>query len=179
MATKTATECVVAVYDSGVRAQLAVEKLLGAGITRDHISLFARSLRGAEADVKRAVQFGDESEKDAMLGAGVGGIIGALGGSALTMAAGAAVLVVAGPLVALTGAIVGGLVGSIAGWGIHRDRAAEYQKMVEAGKVLLIVHSEDPALVAKAEKLLQLTHPESLNLHAKVDDGDDPRVDDT
>jgi outer membrane lipoprotein SlyB len=179
MTTKTATQCVVAVYDSGVRAQLAVEKLLGGGVGRDSISLFARSLRGAEADVKRAVQLGDEAEKNATLGAGIGGIIGALGGSALTMAAGATVLVVAGPLVALTGAIVGGLVGSIAGWGIHRDRASEYQKLVEEGKVLVIVHSEDPTLVAKGEKLLQLTHPESLNLHAKVDDADDPRVDDT
>jgi hypothetical protein len=174
-----AKECVVAVYDSGVRAALAVEKLTAAGFSKANISFVARSVKGAETDVKRALQFGDETEKDATLGAGIGGLVGALGGATAISAAGVSVLIVAGPLVALTGAIVGGVIGAIAGWGIHRDRAAEYQKKVEAGKVLLRAHGDDPRKVAEAEKILQLTHPEELHLHVKVDDGDDPRVDDT
>ena len=171
-------ECVVAIYESGVRAQLALEKLLASGFPRANISLVARSVKGAEADVKRAIQFGDQMEKDGTLGAGIGAIIGALGGGTAMSVFGATVLVIAGPIAALTGAIVGGLIGAISGWGVHRDKAAEYQKKVESGKVLLIAHHSDPRKVAEAEKVLRLTSAEGLHLHAKVDDADDPRVDD-
>src|SRR5690606_1331594 len=174
-----AQECVVAIYDSGVRAKLAVDKLVDSGFPKSKVSMVSRSVKGQETDVKRALQLGDETEKDATLGAGVGALLGALGGGTAISAAGVSVLVVAGPLVALTGAIVGGLVGAISGWGVHRDRAAEYQKKVEEGKVLLLAHSEDPRETADAERLLRLTNPEHLHLHAKVDDADDPRVDDT
>jgi outer membrane lipoprotein SlyB len=173
-----AQECVVAVYESGVRAQLALEKLLATGFPKAGVSVVARSIKGAETDVKKALQFGDEMERDGTLGAGLGAIVGALGGGTVMTAFGASVLVVAGPLVALTGAIVGGLVGAIAGWGIHRDQAAKYQQKIEAGKVLLLAHDADPRKVAEAEKMLRLTSPEELHLHAKVDDADDPRVDD-
>jgi len=174
-----ADQCVVAVYDSGLRAHLAVEKLTAAGFPKSNISTVARSLKGQEAEVKRILQFGDQMEKDATLGAGIGALIGALGGGTAISLAGVSVLVVAGPLVALTGAIVGGIVGAITGWGIHRDRAAEYQKKVESGKVLLLARSSDPLQITEAEKLLRLTNPLELHLHSKVDDADDPSVDDT
>lgn len=173
-----ATECVVAVYENGVRASLAVEKLMAAGFTKADISVVARSVKGAETEVKRALQLGDESERDATLGAGIGGLIGAIGGTTAISAAGIGVLIVAGPLVALTGAVVGGLIGAITGWGVHRDRAAEYQKLVGEGKVLLIVHSDNPERISEAAKLLQLTTPEGIHMHERSDDGDDPRVDD-
>lgn len=173
-----ATQCLVAVYDSGTRAVLAVDKLTASGFPRDSVSFVARSLKGQETDVKRALQLGDETERDATLGAGIGALVGTVGGTTAISAAGVSVLVVAGPLVALTGAIVGGIIGAISGWGVHRDRAAEYQQKVEEGKVLLLAHGEDPRKLAEAEKVLQLTNPEELHLHAKVDDADDPRVDD-
>ncbi len=171
-------ECVVAVYESGIRAQLALEKLLAAGFPKSGVSVVSRSLKGAESDVKKALQFGDDMERDGTLGAGIGAIVGALGGGTVMTAFGASVLVVAGPLVALTGAIVGGLVGAIAGWGIHHDQAAKYQQKIQSGKVLLVAHDSNPQQVAEAEKVLRLTNPEELHLHAKVDDADDPRVDD-
>jgi hypothetical protein len=170
-------ECVVAVYESGVRAQLALEKLLASGFNKAKVSIVSRSVKGQEADVKRALQLGDEMERDATLGAGIGALIGALGGGTVMSAFGATVLVVAGPIVALTGLIVGGLVGAMAGWGVHKDQAAGYQKKVEAGKVLLIAHA-DPVAVADAERILRTTSPEEIHLHAKVDDADDPSVDD-
>jgi hypothetical protein len=170
-------QCVIAIYDDRIGATVGAEKLKEAGISNDNISMVARSIDGVDHDVKHAVQLGDDTERDAIIGAGVGGAAGLMGGSALTAVAG--VLLVAGPLVALTGAIVGGLVGAIAGWGVHRDRAAEYQQKVEQGKVLLIVHGDDPLLLATAERELRLTNATEVNLHTKVDDGDDPRVDDT
>jgi hypothetical protein len=171
-------ECVVAVYENGIRAQQAIEKLIASGFPKSNVSLVARSAKGAEADVKRTLQFGDDMEKDGILGAGIGAIVGLLGGGTAMSAFGATVLVIAGPIVAVTGAVVGGLIGAIAGWGVHHDRAAEYQKKVEAGKVLLIAHHADPQKIAQAEKVLQTTKPDELHLHAKTDDGDDPSVDD-
>lgn len=171
-------QCVVAVYDSGVRAHLALEKLAGSGFPKARISTVARSVKGQEADVKRVLQFGDQMEKDATLGAGIGAIIGALGGGTAIAAAGVSVLVVAGPLVALTGAIVGGIVGAMTGWSVHRDHAANYQRKVESGKVLVIAHGSDPIQLSEAEKTLRLTNPLEIHHHAKTDDADDPRVDD-
>ena len=55
-----ADQCIVAVYDSGVRAHLAFEKLTAAGFPKSNISTVARSLKGQEADVKRILQFGDQ-----------------------------------------------------------------------------------------------------------------------
>ncbi|HEY2882805.1 MAG TPA: hypothetical protein VGJ15_10235 [Pirellulales bacterium] len=169
-------ECVVAVYDSGVRAKLAVDKLVASGFPQANVSTVARSVKGQEADVKRALQFGDEMEKDAMLGVGIGALVGALGGGGAIALAGIPVLIVAGPLMAITGAVVGGLIGAINGWGVHRDHAAEYQQKVAAGKVLLIAHGNIPKKLAEAERVLRQTNPEELHLHAKVDDADDPRV---
>src|SRR5690606_15806378 len=76
-----AMQCVVAVYDSGTRASLAVNKLTEAGFPRENISFVARSLKGEETEVKRALELGDSTERDATLGAGIGGLIGAVGGT--------------------------------------------------------------------------------------------------
>src|SRR5690349_6398702 len=123
-------QCIVAVYENGVRAALAVEKLTASGFPRGDVSFVARSVKNQETEVKRALQLGDDSERDATLGAGIGALIGAVGGTTAISAAGLSVLLVAGPIVALTGAIVGGVIGAISGWGVHHDRAAEYQKKV-------------------------------------------------
>jgi outer membrane lipoprotein SlyB len=171
-------QCVVAVYESGVRAQLALEKLLAAGFSKANVSIVSRNVKGQEVDVRKALELGDEMETDGILGAGIGAVIGAIGGGTVMSAFGATVLIVAGPIAALTGLVVGGLIGAMSGWGVHKDQAAEYQKKVEAGKVLLITHSNDPTKIADAERVLRLTSPEEIHLHSKVDDADDPRVDD-
>jgi hypothetical protein len=170
-----ANQCVVAVFDSGVRANLAVQKLTAAGYPKSKISTVARSVKGQEGEVKRALQFGDEMEKDATLGAGIGALVGALGG-ATAVAAGVSVLIIAGPLMAITGAVVGGLIGAMTGWGVHHNHAEQYQRKIEAGKVLVLALGDDPLQVAEAEKLLRLSNPEEIHLHAKTDDADDPRV---
>ena len=173
-----AEECVVAVYENGVRAQQAIEKLIAAGFPKANVSLVARSVKGAEADVKQALQFGDDMEKDATLGAGIGAVIGLLGGGTAMLVFGTTVLVVAGPIAAVTGAVVGGLIGGHRRLGRASRSGGQYQKKVEAGKVLLIAHHIDPQKIAQVEKFLQTTKAEELHLHSKTDDGDDPSVDD-
>ncbi len=172
-----AEECVIAVYDNTQSAKSAIDKLIASGFPQQNISLVTASLKNEPAAVKQAIEFGDESEKDAVIGAGIGAAIGALGGGTVVTFAGLGVLI-AGPLAALTGVVVGGLIGSIAGWSVHKDHIAKYEQKIKSGKVLVIAHGSDPRKVAEAEKILQATKPSEIHLYAKSDDGDDFRVDD-
>lgn len=173
-----AEECVVAVYKDAPAAKSAIDKLLASGFPQQNISLVTASLTNEAAAVKKALELGDESEKDAVIGAGIGGVIGLLGGATLVSIAGIGV-VIAGPLGAMTGVVVGGLLGAIRGWSVHKDHIPKYEAKIKSGKVLVLAHGANPLKVAEAEKILQATRPEEVHLHASVDDADDRRVDDT
>jgi outer membrane lipoprotein SlyB len=172
-----AEEIVVAVYKDSLQAKSAIDKLIASGFPQENISLVSASLNNEPAAVKRALELGDQSEKDAMVGAGIGAAIGALGGATVVTLAGVGV-VIAGPLAAWTGVVVGGLIGAISGWGVHKDHVARYEQKIKSGHVLVLAHGPDPLQVAEAEKVLHATKPDEIHLHAKVDDADDRRVDD-
>ncbi|HZZ30084.1 MAG TPA: general stress protein [Pirellulales bacterium] len=171
-------ECVVAVYQNVADAQAAINKLIGSGFPKTNISLVTATLQNESAAVKRALELGDESQKDAAIGAGIGGVIGLLGGGTVVTLAGTGVFI-AGPLGALTGVVVGGLIGAIRGWSVHKDHIPGYEAKIKSGQVLVLAHGNDPLAVAKAEKTLyDATNAVEIRLHAAVDDADDPRVDD-
>lgn len=172
-----AEECVVAVYENTQQAKAAIDRLIASGFAQQYISLVTKSLQNETAAVKRALELGDQAEKDAAIGAGIGSIIGLLGGATVVSMAGMGV-VVAGPLGAMAGAVVGGIIGAIRGWSVHKDHIPKYEEKVRAGKVLVLAHGNDPRAVAAAEKTLHATRPLEIHLHAKVDDADDRRVDD-
>jgi hypothetical protein len=172
-----AEECVVAVYDSVARAKSAIGELLASGYPQKNVSLVTASIAGEPAALKKALEFGDETEKDAAIGAGIGAVVGLLGGATVVSLAGMGV-VIAGPLGAATGAVVGGVLGAIRGWSVHKDHIPKYEELVKSGRVLVLAHSSDPRLVAGAERTLRSTKPVEIRLHSAVDDADDPRVDD-
>ena len=74
-----AEECVVAVYPDTLRAKSAIDKLIASGFPQQNISLVTASLKNEPAAVKRALELGDQSEKDAVIGAGIGAAVGAAG----------------------------------------------------------------------------------------------------
>ena len=166
-------ECVVAVYPDIAAAQRAVDQLDQSAFPRESVSLVTNSLANEEHQVRKALESGDESEKDALIGAGIGGLLGILSGSTVLSVASIGVIVVAGPLVALTGAVVGAFLGGIAGWSVHKDHIAAYEKKVHEGQVLVIAHSVNPLAVATAEKTLRATGPLEHHHHAAVDNTDD------
>ena len=172
-----AEECVVAVYKNTTQAKAAIDKLIASGFPQTNISLVTATLKNEPAAVKRALELGDNSEKDAAIGAGIGGAIGLLGGATVVSLAGIGV-VIAGPLGALTGVVVGGLIGAIRGWSVHSDHIPKYEEKVKAGQVLIIAHGSDPRKIAAAEKTLLTTGPSEVRLYAATDDADDPRVND-
>lgn len=170
-------ECIVAVYENSDRAKSVIGELIASGFPQENISLVAGSLKNEPAAVKKALELGDETEKDAVIGAGIGAAVGLLGGATVVSMAGMGV-VIAGPLGAGAGAVVGGILGAIRGWSVHKDHIPKYEAKVQAGKVLVLVHGSDPRLLAAAQKTLQATKPQHLRLHSAVDDADDPNVDD-
>ncbi len=172
-----AEEIVVAVYKDTLQAKSAIDKLIASDFPQQNISLVTASLNSEPAAVKKALELGDQSEKDAVIGAGIGAAVGALGGATVVTMAGVGV-VIAGPLAALTGVIVGGFIGAISGWGVHKDHVAGYEQKIKAGKVLVLAHGADPQKVGEAKKVLHATKPDEIHLHVKVDDADDRRVDD-
>lgn len=161
-------ECVVAVYPSLERAKHAVQTLESAGFSHDHVSLVTRSPADRVPD-DEALQYGDQAERSAAKGAGVGGLIGALLGAPVMTIGGIGAVVIAGPIaMGLTGAIVGGLVGAMSGWGVHSDHVKEYEQRIADGSVLVMA-SGGPREVAEAEKILQeQTEPDELHLHAET-----------
>lgn len=76
------------------------------------------------------LQYGDETERIAAKGAGVGGLVGMLLGTAL--------------------------VTTVTGWGIHTDHVRRYEKKIAQGRLLVIANG-NPRQVAKAETVLQET----------------------
>ncbi|HTQ38917.1 MAG TPA: general stress protein [Pirellulales bacterium] len=170
-------ECVVAVYEKADQAKTAIEKLIASGFPKTNISLVTATLSQEPAAVKRALELGDEAHKDALIGGGIGGVIGLLGGATVISLAGTGAII-AGPLGALTGVVVGGLIGAIRGWSVHKDHIPMYEKKIKSGHVLVIAHGNDPLALAKAEKTLYATSAVEVRLHAAIDDADDPRVDD-
>ncbi|MCH8043518.1 MAG: hypothetical protein IID44_07345 [Planctomycetes bacterium] len=118
------------------------------------------------ACVPRILQFGDDMEKNAAIGAGAGGLLGLVAGaSVLTFSSGQTAVLMAP--IAATSAIVGALVGAMLGWGVHSNRLAGYEQKLKAGKTLLVIHG-DPLQVAQANRVLRDTHPVALHLHAQT-----------
>jgi hypothetical protein len=158
--------CVVCVYGSLGEAQSAIHILHRANFPRGLI-LLVGSEPGRRREAFADLSMGDDSVRDAALGAGVGGVLGALAGVSWAALSEAAILLVGGPIVgSLAGALFGALLGSLSGWGVHTSRIAHYEKLLASGKTLVIVEG-DPLQVARADRILQETGPIELHVYAR------------
>jgi hypothetical protein len=161
-------EFVVGVYASLPPAEQAVQILKRAEFRTDQISLVATSLKNQPL-LQEELRTGDDSVRDAAVGAGLGGILGLLAGIGLAAFPVAGMIVfLVGPIGgAATGTIVGGLVGSMVGWGVHKDHLDHYEQLVREGKVLVVLNG-NPLELAHAERILRETDALEVNLHART-----------
>jgi len=158
--------CVVGVFDSLKEARGAIETLDESSVPAEQVSLVKYNVSGElPAEEEEVLQSGDNTEKDAAKGAGVGGLVGLLLGAPLLLVPGVGHVLIAGPLsAALTGSIVGGFLGAMVGWGVHEDHVEQYQEKVRQGKLLVVVNG-NPEDVTEAHRLLRETAAEEVNLH--------------
>ncbi|WDI41803.1 hypothetical protein [Bremerella sp. P1] len=158
--------CTVAVFDDFSAAQEAVHKLDESTFPSDQVSLVANSVH-QDLQSTNILQYGDESQKDAAFGAGVGGLLGFFMAAPLLTIPGFGLMLIAGPITAgFTGAIVGGLLGSMLGWGVHEDHVAEYEDEVRQG-AFLVVANGDPFDVDFAKQVLDQTNARSVAMHVR------------
>lgn len=150
----SATNSIVAVYNSHEQAECAVKALQQAGIDMKSISIAGRGTHTDE-HVVGYYNAGDRMKYWGKVGAFWGGFWGLLFGSALFAIPGIGPVLVAGPLVSwivagLEGAVaVGGVSALGAGLvsiGIPKDSVIRYETSLKTDKFLLIVHGAPDAV---------------------------------
>ena len=159
---------VTGMYDSPETAGRAYEDLTTRhGYTPDDISVLmsedtrSRYFSGTQPGEEFTKGGGSKAAEGAGIGGGIGMGVGAAVGAIVAAATAIAIpglgLVVAGPIAgAIAGAGAGGatgtIVGALVGAGIPEDRAAEYERGIKQGGIVLGTRARDDAHAASLEK---------------------------
>ena len=159
-------ECVVGVYDSLDKAELALRILRRGDFPSEQASLVASRLAD-HPELARELEMGDDSIRDAAIGAGLGGLVGVLAGLGAVASAGGPVFIF-GPVAAgLTAATVGAFLGSMAGWGVHQQDIQHYEQCIARGKTLVVANGS-PLELVDAKRILQETDAIEVRVHART-----------
>jgi hypothetical protein len=159
-----AQDPIIGLFSDRETAERAYRGLFDYGYTQDEITVVmtdeARKLHfpAVESEIEDKTLEGLGA--GAVIGGGVGALIGVLAGLGTSMVVPGLGLVVAGPLIAgLTGAgtggVAGGLIGALVGAGIREEKAKFYAEEVDRGKILITVipRSETEATRIESEWL--------------------------
>ena len=176
---------IIATYDNFESANEALDKLMEAGISRNHICVAAleetsKKMHTAGMNIaNRNHPIGDTvagTTGGILGGAGLGGIIGLLTGVAALTIPGLGALLITGPLAAalgfsslaantVAGAAIGGTAAGMAGLaagltkaGLDAAQADKIQSTVQSGGVMLAVEDHSDM----AEDILDSTNPNTL-----------------
>lgn len=188
---------IVALYDNRDDAQKAIKDLVDHGINRNEISLVTShsqenlgAMHAEETPNSPKVQRGEPVpgedqpsvvDSEARTGAGIGAILGGVGGLLVGLGAlaipGIGPVLAAGPLAAAlggvagagTGAIAGGAAGGIVGAlsesGVPKETAGYYEEGIRRGGTLVTMRLPDLE-VDNAKRILDQHHPVDINERA-------------
>ena len=143
---------IVGTYDNVETAYEVANDLVSAGFSRNDISIIAN-----DPDSRYAPYVDVDSGDDAAKGAGIGAVIGGLGGLLVGLGAlaipGVGPVIAAGPLLAAltgagVGAVTGGIVGALIDLGVPDEEAHIYAEGLRRGKVLVTVQVPDTSASA-------------------------------
>jgi hypothetical protein len=165
---------VVAVFPGMPEAREALDALEAAGIDAAEISLLGPAAEEAaeqadtrERDAGMAGRVGKRATVGALAGGATGGFAGFLAGLAAFAIPGVGPVIGAGVWAAtIGGAVAGGSVGGVIGGYAAVDMNEAYEltyESVRAGRVLVGVHSEDPAHADKGDEVLRKLDPLSID----------------
>jgi hypothetical protein len=161
---------VVAVFPGMQQAREAIDALERGGIEAAEVSLLgpaaeeaAEHLDTRDRDAGMAERVGSRATVGAVAGGATGGLAGFLAGLAAFAIPGVGPVLGAGVWAAtIGGAVAGGSVGGVIGGYSAVDMNEAYEltyESVRAGRVVVGVHSEDPAHVQKGEEILRKLDP--------------------
>jgi hypothetical protein len=139
-------------------ARRAVQGLLAAGFTTEHISVLC-------SDETKELYFkefehqdpaGTHTSKAAVVGGTIGAAVGGLAVIASAVATGSLALWAAGPISAWAGGVTGGLVGAMMTRGIEKELANYYQQAVLDGQILVAAEDHGPDREASLVRAAQV-----------------------
>lgn len=160
-------EVIVASFRNHATAEAAVRRLSAGGLPVQQISIIGRNFETHE-DIQGFYRPADAALDGAGQGAWFGGLfglaLGALGFFVLPLVGGVVIL---GPLAgmvagAVSGAGVGALISGLVAMGIPKDQALKYQKRLQAGEFLVVLHGNAEE-TARAHELLHDNSDNSNN----------------
>ncbi|MEX2142655.1 MAG: general stress protein [Pirellulales bacterium] len=135
----------VGVFGTVAEADRAVENLIGAGFTKDDITVVC-----SDAAVERHFQEFQKQEPAgtftpaaAASGGAIGAVLGGLAAVAGGVATGGIGLVATAGIAAWAGGIFGGLVGAMMSRGVEKELANYYQQAVIDGDILVAVEVDE------------------------------------
>jgi len=162
------TTTLVALYDDVRTAHRVVSELTSRGFNRNDISIVARDV---DEEYASYVDRDYDKTSEAAEGAGIGAVIGGIGGLLVGLGAlaipGIGPIVAAGPIVAgLTGAgigaVAGGIVGALVDMGLPEEEAHRYAEGVRRGGTLVAAQVPDNR-VDDVIEIMESYRPVDLN----------------
>jgi len=104
----------------------------------------------------------------ASTGGVVGGVVGLLAGLGMLAIPGLGPFIAAGPIMAslsglAVGATVGGVAGALVGMGIPEIEAKRYEGKIKDGNILIAVHSDSSAEVARARDIFKAANATDIS----------------
>jgi hypothetical protein len=151
---------VVGTYDNIQTAYAVANDLINAGYNRNDISVIATDAKNEYSpyvNTSRVQTTTVNTDDDVAKGAGIGAVIGGLGGLLVGLGAlaipGVGPVIAAGPLLAAltgagVGAVAGGIVGALVDLGIPDEEANIYAEGLHRGNVLVIAQVPDASVNA-------------------------------
>lgn len=148
-------------FDTREEVEVAFERLLGAGISIDDISmLMNEDVHDRDFKALDRTRTKEGAAVGSVLGGTLGGVLGGL--VSLGTAISGFGLVIVGPLVALAAA--GGLVGGLIGHGIQEEEAQRLHDAIQHGKALIAVRVHDALQGERSQEIVSRSHGEPIEL---------------
>lgn len=156
-------EAVIGVFEKKENIKTAVTRLKEAGFTEEDLVL----ITSYQAEEVRDI-LGEEPEKaavsGALVGSGIGGVVGLLGGIALLPVPGFGLAVAYGLIGSISGGTLGGFLGSLYGTRIEDQPEIELKEALGTQKLLLFVRVE-AANEESARAIMQQAGGDYLKTH--------------
>ncbi len=160
------TGYVTGLYDSPESAGRAYDGLTSKhGYKAEDVSILMSDKTRSQhfGDAKPGAEFASGSKaaeglgKGGAIGGGIGAALGAILAVGTTIVVPGLGLVVAGPIAAAlagagAGGATGGIIGALVGAGIPKDRAAEYDRGIQQGGIVIGTRARDDAHAAELER---------------------------
>jgi hypothetical protein len=147
-ATHVATERTVEVgiFATVEKAGTAVEKLLNAGFTKEHITVICSDENKEQyfREFEHQDPAGAFTSRAVVAGGTLGAILGAVPALTLAVATGSAVVLIVGAAAVWAMGVAGGLVGAMMTRGIEKEAANFYQQAVIDGNLLVAAECNGP-----------------------------------